>query len=70
MSDLYPHIDQALQRVGLLGKKKLPILGELLDARDKEKMISEVKAAKRKRDKRTIYIPEKSAETGGESHCT
>ena len=48
LSKLYPEIDKALREAGLLkGKTKLPKLGTVLDAREKD-----IKTAEEKKEKR------------------
>ena len=62
LSDLYPEVDNALREAGLLkGKTKLPRLGTVLDAREKDAKLAAEKKEKRRKDKRTINIHEKYA---------
>ena len=65
-------MDKSLREAGLLkGKTKLPKLGTVLDAREKDIKIVEEKKEKRKKDKRTIYISTKDSQiTGAKLLCT
>ena len=57
--ELYPSIRLALSEAGLLKKnEKLPKLGSLLDSRERDQAKAMAKRMKRKKDIRTIYIPE------------
>jgi hypothetical protein len=50
LSDICPDVDKALRVADLLVEgKKLPILGQLLDNREKEMMITAAKVAERKK---------------------
>ena len=61
LSILYPQIDKGMREAKLLKKnEKLPKLGHVLDAREKEMKLAAKKRRKRI-DKRVIYIPEKYA---------
>ena len=52
LSNLYPEVDKALREAGLLkGKTKLPRLGTVLDAREKDIKTAEEKKEKRKKKK-------------------